>query len=234
MTTPVIIDAAVVVFLAAFVFWGAHRGLLRALAGLVIVALALTGAGMFAATFAPSAAKAVSPMLERYAARRVEQAMEEQAWSGEADADDSRFYELLKQLGVESELLEDVTEEIRGSIADTGAAVADAVTGAVLEGLVQSILYGVFFLVAFILLMVLLHVLLGAMGLVMKLPGLKALNALGGGLFGLIEGALLLFLAIWIARKLGMSFETEMLAEAHILRIFTANTPLSVLSFLNP
>ena len=84
----------------------------------------------------------------------------------------------------------------------------------------------------FVLLMLLLHVLLGAMGLVMKLPGLNLLNTVGGGLLGLIEGATLLFLAVWVGRRLGISFETELLAEAHILRIFTTHTPLSVLSFL--
>ena len=43
---------------------------------------------------------------------------------------------------------------------------------------------------------------------------------------------LLLFLAVWVLRRLGVSFETEALAEAHILRIFTANTPLDVISLL--
>ena len=66
----------------------------------------------------------------------------------------------------------------------------------------------------------------------MKLPGLKLLNALGGAVAGLIEGILLLFLAVWVLRRLGVSFETEVLAEAHILRIFTANTPFDVLSLL--
>ena len=75
-------------------------------------------------------------------------------------------------------------------------------------------------------------VLVGAMGLVLKLPLLRGLNALGGGAVGLLEGALLLFLAVWVLRRMGVSFETEALAEAHILRIFTANTPLGVLSHL--
>ena len=43
---------------------------------------------------------------------------------------------------------------------------------------------------------------------------------------------LLLFLAVWAARRLGVSFEKEMFAQAHILRVFTTYTPLSVLSFL--
>ena len=100
------------------------------------------------------------------------------------------------------------------------------------ESLARSVIYGVLYILSFIALTVLLHVLLKAMDLVLKLPGLHGLNALGGGLIGLIEGALLLFLTVWVLRRLGVSFETEALAEAHILKIFTTNTPLSVLSFL--
>ena len=53
-----------------------------------------------------------------------------------------------------------------------------------------------------------------------------------GAVIGLAEGALLAFLAIWIARRLGVSFETETVAQTHILHFFTTNTPLSALSFL--
>jgi hypothetical protein len=70
------------------------------------------------------------------------------------------------------------------------------------------------------------------MGLVLRLPGLHGLNALGGGALGLAEGVLLVFLAVWVLRRLGVSFDAAPLAEAHILRIFTENTPLSLLSLL--
>ena len=93
-------------------------------------------------------------------------------------------------------------------------------------------IYGVLYILSFLALLVLLHVLFKAMDLLVRLPGLRGLNALGGGLLGLIEGALLLFLAVWAARRLGVSFEKEMFAQAHILRVFTTYTPLSVLSFL--
>ena len=45
--------------------------------------------------------------------------------------------------------------------------------------------------------------------------------------------ALVLFLAVWILRRLGMSFETGAFAGTHLLKFFTANTPLGVLSFLS-
>jgi hypothetical protein len=94
--------------------------------------------------------------------------------------------------------------------------------------LIQAILFVVFFAA----LLLLLHVLLAAMDLVLKLPGLHLLNVLGGGLIGLIHGALVLFFAVWVLRRFGISFESELLSGTRILHIFTTYTPLSVLSFL--
>ena len=234
MTTPVIIDIFVVVFLVAFTIYGAKRGLLRSLAGIVILVVALVGAGMVATSFSGPVAKVVSPLLEKQIAQKVETVLEAQLEPAEPDStiDPSQIQELLAQLGIEEEVWDTMTEEIRSGMENTGGVLAEAVTGVVVENLVHSLLYGILYVIAFVLLMLLLHVLLGAMGLVMKLPGLNLLNTVGGGLLGLIEGATLLFLAVWVGRRLGISFETELLAEAHILRIFTTHTPLSVLSFL--
>jgi hypothetical protein len=136
--------------------------------------------------------------------------------------------DVLELLGIDTDVRESLAARAQETVRDTGVSVATAVV----ESVARSVIYGVLYTLAFAALTVLLHVLLGAMDLVLKLPGLNALNALGGGLVGLLEGVLLLFLAVWVLRRLGVSFDTETLAEAHILRIFTANTPLSVLSFL--
>ena len=136
--------------------------------------------------------------------------------------------DLLERLGMDRDVRESMAKRAGETVRDTGVSIA----AAVVESIASSFIYGILYILSFALLLLLLHVLVGAMGLVFKLPGLRGLNALGGGLLGLIEGALLLFLAVWVLRRLGVSFETETLAEAHILRIFTTNTPLSVLSFL--
>jgi uncharacterized membrane protein required for colicin V production len=93
-------------------------------------------------------------------------------------------------------------------------------------------IYGFLYILSFIALLILLHVLVRAMDLMCKLPGLHGLNAVGGGALGLVEGVLVLFLAVWALRRLGVSFDADPWAQAQVLRIFTANTPLSVLSFL--
>ena len=78
MTAPVIIDAIVVIFLAGFTIYGIRRGLLQALAGLVIVIVALVGAGMIAATFSAPAAKLAAPLIEKRIEQKVDTALAEQ------------------------------------------------------------------------------------------------------------------------------------------------------------
>ena len=232
MTTPVIIDITVAAVLVGFVIYGGSRGLVRSLAGLVAVVIALVGAGIAAATFTPPAAEYVTPLIAEKIEERVEEAVAsrtDEVQMPEVEvAEDLSVGELLALQGLDEEVRGQLSEQAETAMRDTGAAVVEAVV----ESVAYSFIYGALYILVFLLLILLVHVLIGAMDLVMKLPGLNLLNALGGALVGVIEGALLLFLAVWVLRRLGVSFETEALAEAHILRIFTANTPLSVLSLL--
>ena len=228
MTAPVIIDAVVVLILVGFTIFGARRGLLQTLAGLVIVIAALVGAGMIAATFSGPAAKLAAPLIEKQIEKKIDAAIAESAAAESTKTtEDSQLEELLSLLGLDTEVRDSMAKKAKDTVRDTGVSVA----AAVVTSIAQSIIYGVLYILSFAALTVLLHVLFKAMGLLTKLPGIHSLNALGGGLLGLIEGALLLFLAVWAARRLGVSFEAEPFAGAHILAVFTTHTPLSVLTF---
>lgn len=234
MTTPVIIDIVVAAVLLGFAVYGGKRGLFRALSGLLAVVVALVGAGIIAATFTTPVTKVVTPLIAGHIEEKVENAMAVQsAGSGvqmpEPDTEDlSAIQDLLAILGLDDEVRSRLAEEVQEKVRDTGASIA----AAVVESMARSFIYGTLYILSFAVLLLLMKVLIGAMDLVLKLPLLRGLNTLGGAAVGLVEGALLLFLAVWVLRRLGVSFESEALAEAHILRIFTANTPLGVLSHL--
>lgn len=234
MTTPVIIDIVVAAVLLGFAVYGGKRGLFRALSGLLAVVVALVGAGIIAATFTTPVTKVVTPLIAGHIEEKVENAMAVQsAASGvqmpEADTEDpSAIQDLLAILGLDDEVRSRLAEEVQEKVRDTGASIA----AAVVESMARSLIYGTLYILSFAVLLLLMKVLIGAMDLVLKLPLLRGINTLGGAAVGLVEGALLLFLAVWVLRRLGVSFESEALAEAHILRIFTANTPLGVLSHL--
>lgn len=235
MTTPVIIDAIAAAVLLGFAIWGAQRGLFRSLTGLLSVIVALVGAGLIAGALAAPAARLAGPLVEEHIRGQVDEAMEVQSSQQvempelEMEEDDGFAIEdLLALMGLDEDVRESLLGDIQEKAVDTGVNVATAIV----ESVVQSLLYGVLFLLSFLALMLLLKLAVGAMDLVLKLPGLHLLNSLGGAVIGLAEGALLAFLAIWIARRLGVSFKTETVAQTHILHFFTTNTPLSALSFL--
>ena len=232
MTTPVIIDAIAAAVLLGFAIWGAQRGLFRSLTGLLSVIVALVGAGLIAGALTAPAARLAGPLVEEHIRGQVDEAMEVQSSQQvempelETEEDDGFAIEdLLALMGLDEDVRESLLGDIQEKAVDTGVNVATAIV----ESVVQSLLYGVLFLLSFLALMLLLKLAVGAMDLVLKLPGLHLLNSLGGAVIGLAEGALLAFLAIWIARRLGISFETETVAQTHILHFFTTNTPLSAL-----
>ena len=75
MNTPVIIDIVVAAVLLGFAAWGAHRGLFRTAAGLVIVVAALVGAGIVANTLTPMASMALQPVIEKHVESRIDKAL---------------------------------------------------------------------------------------------------------------------------------------------------------------
>ena len=228
MMTAVIIDALVVIILVLFLVCGTNRGLLRSLAGLLVLILALVGAGMVAARFSEPVTKFAAPLVEQKIVEKVRAELAEhevEITLPEA----SSLGDLMNRLGLDEAAWKPLAERVQKNVAETGTEIVEAVA----ESLVHSAVYGILFLLTFLILLILLKILLKALDLVTMLPVIHGINALGGGILGLIEGALVLFLAVWIARKFGVSFESELFEGAHILRIFTANTPLGVLSFLH-
>lgn len=235
MTTPVIIDAITVAVLGGFAIWGACRGLFRTLTELLTMVVALVGAGLIAGALAAPAARLTAPLIEEHIRQQVDDAMtvqsSQQVQMPELDVEEDEGFEiadLLALMGLDEDVRDSLVEETQEKIADTGETIAVALV----ESVAQSLLYGVLFLLSFLILMVLLKLAIRALDLVLKLPGLHLVNSLGGAVVGLVEGALLVFLAIWILRRLGVSFDTETVTQTHILHFFTTNTPLSALSFL--
>ena len=232
MTTPVIIDVIAAAVLIAAAAWGAHRGLFRSLAGLAVVIVALVGAAVIANALAGPAARLVTPLIRESIEKMVDEAMAQQSQEvqmPEADVDEGfEIADLLALMGLDEDVRDSLVQQTEEKIQDTGISLAMAVV----ESVAESILYAALFLISFVVLTILLKLLIRALDLVLQLPGLHLVNSLGGAAIGLVEGALVLFLAIWVLRRFGVSFETDTVSATHILRFFATHTPLSALSLL--
>lgn len=220
MSLAVIIDIVIVVSIVAFALHGAKRGLFQSLAGLVIVVVALFGAAIIAGTFAKPVAKLVTPMAEKYFSQEIAEALERV----DVELPDMDIVPELPEDGVLKDVMASAGTILEGAV-DTATTAASAAA----ENLIESIAYSMLFMIGFLLLMLLLHVLCAAMGLLTKLPVVHGLNSLGGAVFGLVQGVLLVFLVVFVLQHLGVALDTAELQEAHILHIFRDNTLLEKL-----
>lgn len=200
MTAPVIIDIIAAALLIGFALYGAHRGLFRALAGLLIVVLALVGARFAAEILAPSAARLASPAIQRHIEERLDEALP--GTVGQLP-EELLPEELLGLLGITGDRLENLAEQARESVRETGASILSSVA----QSMAESLFYGVIYLLAFLLLTVLLNLAAKVLDLALKLPVLHGANTLGGAAVGLAEGALAVFLLVLLAQRLGVSPE---------------------------
>ena len=140
--------------------------------------------------------------------------------------EESEIQRLLRAIGVDEALFQRLGEAAREKIRDTGVTVAAAVVQSVAESVIRALL----FLLSFVVLLLLLKLLAKVLDLALKLPVLRSMNGLAGALAGLVEGALALFLAVWLLRRFGVSFETPAVEGTYLLSFFTSHTPLSALA----
>lgn len=98
---------------------------------------------------------------------------------------------------------------------------------AVVSTVLRSVAYAVVYLVSFLLLLLLLRLLLAPLHLFTKLPVVHGINAVMGGALGLVKGALLLFFAVWLLRRLQIWITPELISQTYILRFLRSTAPWS-------
>ena len=242
-TTAIILDVLTAAALIAFTVMGAHRGFFRTVAGLLAVILALVGAQLFTNWAAPHVSGVLQPAIERRVEKKVDAALggdtitpqEPQIGASRPDSEtqdqkeaeeESEIQRLLRAIGVDEQLFRRLGDQAMGKIRDTGVTVATAVVQSVAESVIRALL----FLLSFAVFLLLLKLLAKVLDLALKLPVLRSMNGLAGAAVGLVEGALAVFLAVWLLRRFGVSFETPAVEGTYLLSFFAKHTPLSALA----
>ena len=233
MDNALIIDLVLAAVLAVFALLGARKGLIRSLMALVSVVVALIGATLLTAMFVEPVTDLVYPKVEERVLEQFERDIPSDALAAE-DGDLSaggllpdelsEALDTLKRFGVSDDAIDGVTKSV------TDSAVSAAERAAYL--LVKTIVQAALFLAFFLALMLLLRLLTHGLDRLFSLPVLAQLNSLGGAALSLVEGALLLFLVIYLAPRLGVTWFADHAAGTHLLAWFLNNTPRSIIASL--
>ena len=212
----IVADVVIAAVLVLAVIIGARKGLVKSLAGVVIVAAAFIGASFVANAFAEPVAQWLGPVIE-------ERVLEKLALQEQADAES-----LLQQFHFGGESLQQMANEVMEKVKETGMDLLGAVAGSV----AKSVAYALVYLAAFLVLLLVVWLLLRPVYLVVKLPVLRTINAVAGGALGLVWGALLVFLAVWLLQRFDVYLTQDMVERSMLLRFFATNSPLSLLTSL--
>lgn len=203
---------------------GIRQGFLQSLARVLIVVAALLGAAWLADHLADPAAKWLEPVLTE----KIEQRLSGQD-AAAAEGDPSLAAAgILETFGFSGDTLDDMVRSVTDKAQEMGQTLLSAVVSTVL----RTVAYAVVYLVSFLLLLLLLRLLLAPLHLFTKLPVVHGVNALLGGALGLLKGALLLFFAVWLLRRLQIFVTPELISQTYIFRFFAEHSPMELITSL--
>lgn len=207
-------DIIIAVILIAALALGVKRGLLAGVAGVVSVIAAFL--------CAPLAAEYLTPMVEGYLQPLLMKRIERKLQGQTADSGT-----MLGALGFDGDSLATMMQHVAERVRQSGEDLIDAVAGSA----AHSMAYAVVYLMTFLLLVVIFRLLAKALEKI-KLPGLSQIDSIAGGLLGLAEGALLVFIIVWVMRRLNLFITSEMIEQSIFLKFFTESSPMNLLTSL--
>ena len=213
----VFVDLALAALLLIALVMGWRQGFMQALTRILVVVAALLLAGWIAGKLAEPAARWLEPVLTE----KLEQRLTAQGNTSDAG-------EMLAAFGFEGDTLSKLVDSAVQKAQQAGETLLSAVVSTAL----RSAAYAVVYVVSFLLLLVVLRLALSPLHLFTKLPVVHGVNALLGGALGLVKGALLVFLAVWVLQKLQLLVTPELVDKTVLLKFFARNSPIDLIAKL--
>lgn len=252
MNNALIIDGVLLILLIVSYLIGAKRGLFKSLMSFVVVIAAILGAAYLSNLLTEPVTDLIYPVVEEKITARLEsEYSDEQINAALEDAAQSdieaflngkvsdEFREVLARIGLKEEtlraFLDDVTNSrvvsgLKEKAKESAVSAVSAMARAMIRTAVQAVLY----LILFILLLVLLKILTGIFDhVIFDLPVIDTLNSVGGGILGLLETLLFIYLVLWVLPRLGVTFLLENGEKTYLLKFLTNHTPFAIIAALN-
>ncbi|MDR0862398.1 MAG: CvpA family protein [Oscillospiraceae bacterium] len=205
-----IIDFVLIAILGLSFWRGWKNGLVRGIFGILGLLVAIIGANILANTFSPE----FSGMLRPFVGGLVDSTLTDVLRPAGSDAVDgdvpldvegggevyNAAYNALRKIGLFDSAAKSLAEKIAGDTEGGGNSISRALT----DKLTSTLSYVAVFAIAFILLSIIIAVIGNLVNFVFELPGLKLLNAIAGGTFGLGKGLLVVLFIALVVRYVGI------------------------------
>ena len=239
--TYLIFDLAIVAVLALFTLMGRKRGFILTLCGLLAVFVAFIGGAFLSDLMAPQVGRLIQPIVEEHVTQALQEVVNESQWSLEASAASvalDGLGQVAPQLPVEQALaaLEGTDiyrvfgDALKNALNEGLLNVTSSAAGAIAGYVAQEVARVVLFLICFVVVLATWTLLSHALDLAFRLPVLSSVNAMMGGIVGLLKGALVVFIAVWLLK--GSVIPQAAQEQTYLLKFFCENSPLSLLAMI--
>lgn len=216
----IFVDLILLALLLIGLVLGWRQGFVQALTRIIVVVAALLLASWIAGKLAEPAARWLEPILSEKLEQRL---------TAQGNTDDAG--EMLAAFGFEGDTLSELVDNAVEKAQQAGETLLSAVVSTALKSAAYAVVYVVSFLLL-LLLLLLLRLVLTPLHLFTKLPVVHGVNALLGGVLGLVKTALLLFLAVWVLQKLQLLVTPELVNKTVLLKFFAQNSPIDLIAKL--
>lgn len=224
-------DLIIAAVLLLFAYLGRKRGFVLTLCGLLGMFVALIGAGIISNMLCEPVAQAIKPVIESGVTEVLQEAVHENLPSvsgGEAGGAGvavslEQALEILKQSSAYRMFAQSLSNAFHEGVLDAVSGTASTIAMYIAREVARTVL----FVVSFVVVLLGWKVLSRALDLAFKLPVLSTINRTMGGLIGLVKGALVVFIAVWLVKR---NLPPQALTDTYLLKFFAENSPLSLLS----
>lgn len=197
-------DIAIIALLAFFAWRGATKGLVLSLCGLAAVFVAFFSAQFIADRFSPPVANIIRPVI----AQSFQKVAPHPVITDEEEDETGPGYTLEELFASveENGLFEGFTTFLKEGVErdaveeEHWATPVDALANYLAGGIARALLFAIVFLAVQLAWFLVSH----ALDMAFKLPLLSEMNLAGGLLFGLVKGALLTIVLVWLGQLCGV------------------------------
>lgn len=203
LTLSLLLDLAILIILLCCVISGVRRGFVLTLCSLIAVLVALSGGWYLSVHYSYLLEEKLEPVLTE---KLLSSQDTDPAQTGGQDA---------------GSLLESYPQPIRERISQQVEGFRDATVQEIAASLASLLSRSICFLLGFVCILLLWNLLSHALNLVAKLPVLRQLNHLLGGVAGLLKGILILMVARWALCDLLGWIPAQVAQESYLLPLFT-------------
>lgn len=228
--TPVLLDILLLAVLALFAFFGWRKGLVLSLCGILAVFVAYFGATFISRAFSAEISTILQPMIQSQVEQVLSEGLTDQppssalplmpgASSAQEDPVDKLTLDQALDALTKSPLFAGLQQSVAEAVRDGSLQVVTTAAAAISNYLAIQITQTVLFFLVFLLIQIAWWLFSRALDLAFQLPVLRTVNDLGGLLFGLIEGALLLIVVVWFLSAMNI-VPAETVQATSLFRLF--------------